>query len=270
MATNDSRGLILYNRNYRENDKLVKIFTETAGKRMFFVKNASKSKLLPVIQPLTQAEFFLTLNDVGLSYINDYRSARTYPKINGDIFKLAYASYITALADAALTDNIPDAPLFAFLCKTLDLMEAGLDTSILTNIFEIQILSRFGVQINFSDCAVCHRSGQAFDFSFRYSGLLCPSHYQEDLHRSHLNPNIPYLVNRFQNISLQELKTISLSPELKLELRQFIDQIYDDYVGLHLKSKKFIDDLQNWGDMMKKEQWGEEITLDNLSRVILL
>ena len=30
-----SKGLVLYNRNFRENDKLVKIFTEQAGKRMF-------------------------------------------------------------------------------------------------------------------------------------------------------------------------------------------------------------------------------------------
>ena len=31
-----SQGLVLYNRNFREDDKLVKIFTERAGKRMFF------------------------------------------------------------------------------------------------------------------------------------------------------------------------------------------------------------------------------------------
>ena len=46
-----SQGLVLYNRNFREDDKLVKIFTEQAGKRMFFVKHAGQSKLAPVIQP---------------------------------------------------------------------------------------------------------------------------------------------------------------------------------------------------------------------------
>lgn len=30
-----SQGLVLYNRNFREDDKLVKIFTEQVGKRMF-------------------------------------------------------------------------------------------------------------------------------------------------------------------------------------------------------------------------------------------
>ncbi len=46
-----SQGLVLYNRNFREDDKLVKIFTEQAGKRMFFVKHAGQSKLASVIQP---------------------------------------------------------------------------------------------------------------------------------------------------------------------------------------------------------------------------
>jgi Recombinational DNA repair protein (RecF pathway) len=31
-----SQGLVLYNRNFREDDKLSQIFTEQAGKRMFF------------------------------------------------------------------------------------------------------------------------------------------------------------------------------------------------------------------------------------------
>ncbi|WP_105264212.1 DNA repair protein RecO, partial [Streptococcus suis] len=53
MERIETRGLVLYNRNFREDDKLVKIFTEKAGKRMFFVKHASKSKLVASIQPLT-------------------------------------------------------------------------------------------------------------------------------------------------------------------------------------------------------------------------
>ena len=52
MQTKETYGLVLYNRNYREDDKLVKIFTETNGKHMFFVKHAGKSRFNSVIQPL--------------------------------------------------------------------------------------------------------------------------------------------------------------------------------------------------------------------------
>lgn len=252
MQIRETSGLILYNRNYREDDKLVKIFTETAGKRMFFVKHAGKSKLSSVIQPLTVADFILKINDDGLSYIEDYRDVEVYKKINADLFTLSYASYVVALADAALVDAVSDPQLFVFLRKTLELMDQGLDYEILTNIFEIQLLERFGVNLNFHDCVFCHRVGLPFDFSYKYSGLLCPQHYEKDQHRSHLDPNVPYLLDRFQNISFEELQSISIKPEMKKKLRQFIDDLYENYVGLHLKSKKFINDLGKWGDIMKK------------------
>ena len=59
MQNKETYGLVLYNRNYREDDKLVKIFTETNGKHMFFVKHGSKSRFNLAIQPLTVAKFIL-------------------------------------------------------------------------------------------------------------------------------------------------------------------------------------------------------------------
>ncbi|MGT2650156.1 DNA repair protein RecO [Streptococcus troglodytae] len=251
MQTKETRGLVLYNRQFREDDKLVKIFTETSGKHMFFVRHATNSKLSSVIQPLILADFILKINNHGLSYIEDYKGVSLFKEINADIYKLAYATYLVSLADAAISDAVYDAPLFAFLIKTLELMDEGLDYEILTNIFEIQILDRFGVQLNFHDCVFCHRVGLAFDFSHRYSGLLCPEHYEKDVYRSHLDPNVPYLLNQFQTLHFDSLKTISVKPDMKQKLRKFIDEVYEDYIGLRLKSKKFIDDLDHWGQVMK-------------------
>ena len=40
---------------------------------------------------------------------------------------------------------------------------------------------------------------------------------------------------------------------MKRKLRHFIDDLDDNYVGIHLKSKKFIDNLNSWGHIMNKE-----------------
>ena len=154
MQKLESRGFILFNRNYRENDKLVKIFTKQAGKRMFFVRGGGSGKLSAVIQPLNIAEFMMTVNDEGLSFIEDYSQAESFKEITSDIFKLSYATYLAALTDAAIADGVVDAQLFAFLEKTLVLMEEGLDYEILTNIFEIQVLDRFGVRLNFHEFVI--------------------------------------------------------------------------------------------------------------------
>lgn len=250
----ETKGLVLYNRNFREDDKLVKIFTEQAGKRMFFVKHASKSKLIAGIQPLTVADYSLKLNEEGLGYIDDVHQIKTFKRIHEDIFTLSYASYIVSLADACMQDGIADAGLFAFLERTLDLMESGLDAEVLTNIFEIQLLGRFGVSLNFHECAFCHRVGLPFDYSYRYSGVLCPQHLHEDPRRSHIDPNVLYLLDQFQSISFSDLETISIKAEMKQKLRIFIDQLYEEYVGIHLKSKKFIDDLDKWAHIMKTKE----------------
>lgn len=81
MQTKETRGLVLYNRPFREDDKLVKIFTESSGKHMFFVRHAGNSKLSSVIQPLTVADFILKINDTGLSYIEDYKEVSLLRKL---------------------------------------------------------------------------------------------------------------------------------------------------------------------------------------------
>ena len=40
-------------------------------------------------------------------------------------------------------------------------------------------------------------------------------------------------------------------------LRQAIDQLYEEYVGIHLKAKKFIDSLSDWGAIMKDSSGGK-------------
>lgn len=253
MEVKESKGIILYNRNYREDDKLVKIFTETVGKRMFFVKHISKSKLVSVVQPLVVANFILKINPSGLSYIEDYKEVKVFKNINNDLFKLSYATYIVSLADAAIVDGEKDAYLFDFLVRLLELMEEGLDYEILTNIFELQILERFGVGLNFNDCVFCHKQNIAFDFSYKYSGVLCSEHYVKDMRRSHLDPNLIFLINRLKSISFVDLRRISIKDDMKRKLRFFIDEIYDSYVGIHLKSKKFIDDLSEWGNILQSD-----------------
>ncbi len=50
----------------------------------------------------------------------------------------------------------------------------------------------------------------------------------------------PYLLNQFQAINFETLETISLKSEINKKLRQSMDQIYEEYVGIHLKSRNLL------------------------------
>ncbi len=78
---------------------------------------------LNVIQPLTIAEFMMTVNDEGLSFIEDYSQAQSFKEITSDIFKRVCDLFGCALTDATIADGVTDAQLFVSLEKTLELME---------------------------------------------------------------------------------------------------------------------------------------------------
>lgn len=256
----ESKGIILFTKDYKEKDKLVKIFTESAGKLMFFVKGAHRKNnpLKPAIMPYTQAVYLGKFNQEGLSFLNGAKEIHPFLQIQQDIFTAAYATYLLSLADAAIEDRIYDPNLFSFLEQALVLLDEGKDLAIVTNIFEIQILHRFGVSFNWQHCQICGQNQGKFDFSPKYHGLLCERHLMEDPNRYHADPVAIHFIRQFSQISYQQLQSIRLKAETKKEIQKVIDQLYEEYVGIHLKSKKFIEEMNDWGNILKPTNENQE------------
>ncbi|MHC5268086.1 DNA repair protein RecO [Enterococcus sp. LJL98] len=249
----ESKGIILFTKDYKEKDKLVKIFTESSGKLMFFVKGAHRKNnpLTPALMPYTQATYMGKFNEEGLSFINGAKYVHPYLNIQKDIFIAAYATYLLNLVDAAIEDRVYDPNLYTFLAQALERLDEGKDPEIITNIFEIQILHRFGSSFDWQRCQLCGETQGKFDFSPKYHGLLCERHFIEDLHCYGADPVAIHFIRRFSAISYQEIQSITIKPETKQKIRQVIDQLYEEYVGIHLKSKKFIEQMQDWGQILQ-------------------
>lgn len=245
-------GIILSVRNHRENDRLVKLFTNRFGKRMFFVKGTRKpnSKLKTAILPFTKAMYIADIRDTGLCFLRDAKEVTHYSGMQTDIFLNAYATYVLGLADAALEDGIVDPTLFHKIEMTLTDIDEGYDPEIMVNIFEVQILPYFGVAPELRGCTACGTTEGTFDYSSSYGGLLCQNHWHLDPHRYHASARAVYFLRLFSRINLDQLGEIRVKEETKKELRQLLDMIYEESVGIKLKSKSFIDQMYTWGDML--------------------
>ena len=82
-------------------------------------------------------------------------------------------------------------------------------------------------------------------------GCLCRNHFDEDMKRSHLDPNVIFLCYSFMAMDLEKLPSINLSDDMKKKIRVFVDALYDHYIGVQIKAKKFIDGLDGWADIMR-------------------
>lgn len=247
-------GFVLSVRKHRERDYLVKLFTGQYGKLMFFVRGTKNPnfKLKTAIQPFTRATYIADIRPEGLSFIRDSKNVQAFSTIQTDIFKNAYATYICQLADAALDDRKVDVHLFHQLLDGLEAIETDRDPEIIMAIFEIRFLAYFGVMPELRGCVRCGLTEGPFDYSSKFHGLLCPGHFHEDERRFHASPRAIHFIRLFSVVSFDKINTISLKKETKDAIRQVIDQLYDEMVGLNLKSKRFINKMHQWENMLKR------------------
>lgn len=249
-------GLVLFSKNFKEKDKLVKIFTEQYGKKMFFVRHANKknSQIISSIQPFTQSIYIGQIKEDGLSFLTASKDVTPFFNIQKDIFLSAYATYILNLTDASVEDGTYDPLLYGFTKQMLAYINEGYDAEIMTNIFEVQILKRFGLSYNWLRCPICQESKGAFDFSEVYNGVLCEKHWYKDENRCHFHPRAVHFLRLFSQIKTEKIQSIDLTPETKQQIREALDYIFDNYVGINLKSKKFIDDMTKWQHVLKDSE----------------
>ncbi|OHO44722.1 DNA repair protein RecO [Enterococcus sp. HMSC035B04] len=249
----ESKGLILSSRNYKEKDKLVKIFTESSGKMMFYIKGIHRQNqpLAPALLPFTEAVYIGNFRSEGLSFLSSVKDVHAFRNIQEDIFLSGYGTYLLNLVDAAIEDHQYDPHLFQFTQQALQRMDQGDDAESITNIFEVQILQRFGIAPIWTHCVVCGETKGKFDYSSKSGGVICEKHWPMDEHRYHADPRAVYFVRMFSAISYDKISGIHLKEETKQAIRDLIDQLYDEYVGIHLKSKKFIDQMKSWAHVLK-------------------
>ncbi len=244
----DFDGILLYAKPYKDNDLLIKFLTKQFGKKMFLVRGARKPqfKLRAAILPFSYGLYSGDIKTEGLSYLRDGKRVKNFEAISTDIIKNAYATYIMSLFDLAFHDGQRQSEWYIRILKGLSLINDGFDPQIIANIFEIQLLKAFGVQPDWRNCVVCHRTDLPFDYSEAYGGLLCANHWNLDKYRMHLDQKTIYLLRLFSNVDLNKLNTINVSKTTKQKLRNVIDQIYNRSVGVVPKSKRFIDQLDKY------------------------
>lgn len=245
MAMEEVNGIVMFSKRHRERDYLVKIFTEEFGPLMFFVRGAKNPNwaFKPITQALTYGKFICDIRDSGLSFIRELKTVNIPYKVNEDIMKNAHMVYTLALIDAALEDRKPYPSLFRECERAIKAVESGYDSEIITHSFELKLLYLFGVGQEWRGCVVGGEIEGNFDYSSKYNGLLCQDHWYLDEKRLHLDQETVSLLRTLNSTNVRDLQDVTVSQNARNRLRFTIDLIYDENVGVHLKSKRFIDQM---------------------------
>lgn len=240
-----SEAIVIRTSDYGESNKILTVYTKEFGKLGMMARGAkkTKSRLSSVSQLFTHAHFLIQKGS-GLGSLSQGEIINTFRGIKQDIVKTAYGAYMVEFLDKVTEDQKPSPALFEFLLLSLTYLDEGVDPDILKGIFEMKMLRLAGVGPQVDRCIMCGRKEGNFAFSINEGGFLCDQCRHTDPHALPLPSQTARLLNLFYHIDLARLGNVSVKKDTKEALKQILSTYIDEYTGVRLKSKRFLDQIQ--------------------------
>ena len=235
-------GIIINTKNYGDTTKILDIFTKEYGVIGVIAKGCKslRSNLRSVTDKLTYATFTIYLKKDKLSILSEASIINNFSNMKKDIEKISYASFLLDLTNQVYK-QCEDNNLYDLLTSALIKINDNFNPLIITNIIELKYLEYLGVMPNINGCSICG-SKNVVTLSSDKGGYLCSKcHTNEFI----VSDKTIKLVRMYTLVDISKISKLDLSKNIVYEVNNFIDDYYDRYTGLYLKSKIFLKKLNN-------------------------
>ena len=241
MKIEEVEGIILSETNYSESSKILNILTKEYGLIGVMSKGCRnmKSKLRGVSRKLIYGKFHIYHKEKGLSTLIGVDVINSFSNTVMDLERVSYAAFILELISQVEKQN-DDKEIFNLLKDTLIKIEDNFNPLILTNILELKLLDYLGVRPEIDSCSMCGSTKDIFTISPSYGGYICRNCYQND---KLVSDKTIKMIRLFYYVDISNISKLDVSEKVIKEINEFLDDYYDRYTGIYLKSKKFIRDI---------------------------
>ncbi|MGF7046107.1 DNA repair protein RecO (recombination protein O) [Paenibacillus sp. DS2015] len=244
-------GIVIRSMDYGEGNKIITLCTENTGKIGVLVRGAKKvkSRHAALTQLFTIGEYVFFRTGTGLGTLNAGEINESHHRLRGDLTMAAYASYACELLDRIVHDEETGSFWFQQLRACLTALEEGKDPGIILNIYEMKILQTAGYAPQMDTCIFCdqERSDDQLLLSPRLGGVLCKYCKHHDMQAMTMSPRALKLLRVFSRLDLRNLGNIDVKEETKAELKVIMRAFIDQQLGLQLKSRNFLDQMDKYG-----------------------
>lgn len=242
MKIIEVEGIVVSNTPYKENSKIINIFTSEYGIVGCVSKGCKslKSKLRLPSEKFAYGVFHLYYKEKGLSTLIDGDIKNYFFNIKNDIVKISYLSYLTELAVHTYKES-ENNEVYNLLISSILKIEDNLNPRIITNILEIQYLNYLGINLNLDECVSCG-SSKVVTLSMNKGGYVCSNcRENEEL----IDEKVLKLLRLYQYVDISKISNLDIDENNSKIISKLIDEYYDLYSGLRTKSKKFLKEIDS-------------------------
>lgn len=241
-------GIVIRSIDYGEGNKILTVFSKEAGKISMMARGAKKvkSRHAAIAQLFTYGEF-ICYKSGSMGTLNNGEIWNAYNRLKDDIHKTAYAAYLMELTDRMLGENERNAPLFVQLKASLDAIDEDKDPQIVTNIYELKMLSIAGYMPVLGECVSCGSKEGTMTVSISLGGTVCARCRHTDPGSIAVSETALKLLRLFLHMDIRRLGKTEVKETTKKQLKLIIRQFLDAHVEIKWKSRSFLDQMDKYG-----------------------
>lgn len=230
-------GIVIDEKPYGESSKILNIITKDKGVIGVLAKGAKrlKSPLRSISERFCYANFNVSYKENKLSTLISADVINPFRNIKKDIKKLSYLNFLSELTSGVIKQN-NDKRIYDIYLSSILKIEEGFDPVVITNILELKFLSFLGVSPKLNGCVLCGNEN-VVTISSDKGGFVCKKHALNDYI---VSAKTIKLIRLLEYVDISKISKLDVSEEVKKEINDFLDDYYDRYTGLYLKSKKFL------------------------------
>ena len=241
MALVKTKGVIIKVQDYKENDKLLWMYTEELGKVTCIAKGAkrSKSQLLSVTLPLCFGEYLL-FKGKNLYNLQEGKIINYFQGLLNNLEKLTYSSYLCELIDICVENDEVNSALFKEFMICLYLLSTdALDYELLVRAFELRLLEATGYNLELDRCCICKKKISVADYiSLSHYGGVCDECNKE---YGFFISKPAYNALRFlKNTSMDKVYRLNVNDEIKKQMERVITNIIANNYSKRPKSLEML------------------------------
>lgn len=233
-------GIVVSSISFKENSKILNILTKEKGLIGCISKGCKnlKSKLRVISENFAYGTFHLYYKENGLSTLIDGDIKDYFINSKSDIKKISYMTYLCELSLNVYKESESE-EIYPILESALLKIEEGFDPKVITNIVELQYLEYIGININLDECVKCGNT-KVVTLSISKGGYICSNcRTNEPI----IDTKVMKLLRLYNYVDISKISNLDIDDKVRDNIDLLINEYYEEYSGVVIKSKKFLRDL---------------------------
>mgnify|MGYP004498981523 CR=1 FL=1 len=236
-------GIIVSTVDYKESSKIINILTKEEGLIGVFARGCKRirSPISSTTSILTYGFFYLNSRPKGLPILTEVDVIDSFKNIKKDLVKLNYSIYLLELSHQVYKHENNN-NIYKLLISSIKKINEEYDSGIITAILELKLLEYLGIKPIIDKCVNCNSTNDIVTISSYKGGYLCKNCVGNE---TIFNVKTLKLIRMFYYVDIDKITKLEISPNIKKELNLFINEYYDRYAGLYLKSKSYLEEFSS-------------------------